>query len=66
MTRRGLELAGDVRCLGVRLAGDVIDEVDERGERIVGDTLLMLFNADKDAVPFVLPDDRRSKSGGRR
>ncbi len=29
----------DVRCVGVRLNGDAIDEIDERGERIVGDTL---------------------------
>ena len=48
----------DVRCLGVRLNGDAIDEVDERGERIVGDTLLMLLNAGDDVVPFVLPADR--------
>ena len=45
----------DVRCLGVRLNGDAIDEVDERGERIVGDTLVMLLNAGGDAIPFVLP-----------
>jgi glycogen operon protein len=44
-----------VRCLGVRLAGDLLDEIDERGERIVGDTLVLLFNADKSSLPFVLP-----------
>ena len=37
--------AGFVKCLGVRLAGDLIDDVDERGEPIVGDTLLLLLNA---------------------
>ena len=47
----------DVRCLGVRLNGDAIDEVDERGERIVGDTLLLLLNAERRPVPFVLPGD---------
>ena len=46
----------DVRCLGVRLNGDAIDEVDERGERIVGDTLLILLNAGEEAVPFSLPE----------
>src|SRR5215213_6541631 len=46
----------DVRRLGVRLNGDAIYEVDERGERIAGDTLLMLFNADKEVVAFVLPE----------
>ena len=45
----------DVRCLGVRLNGDAIDEVNERGERIVGDTLVILLNAGEDAVPFSLP-----------
>jgi glycogen operon protein len=45
----------DVRCLGVRLNGDAIDEVDERGEPIVGDTLVLMLNAGDDAIPFVLP-----------
>ena len=45
----------DVRRLGVRLNGDAIYEVDERGERVTGDTLVLLFNAEKDPVPFVLP-----------
>jgi hypothetical protein len=34
---------------------DAIDEIDERGERIVGATLVMLLNASVDAIPFVLP-----------
>jgi isoamylase len=50
--------AGFVRCLGVRLAGDVIGEVDERGEPIVGDTLLVLLNAHWEPVPFTLPPHR--------
>jgi glycogen operon protein len=45
----------DVRCLGVRLNGDAIDESDERGERIVGDTLVVLMNAGPEDVSFVLP-----------
>jgi isoamylase len=45
----------DVRSLGVRLNGDAINETDERGERIVGDTLLLLLNADERAISFVLP-----------
>ncbi len=45
-----------VRCLGVQLFGEHID-VDERGEEISGDTLLLLFNADHDlTIPFTLPD----------
>jgi isoamylase len=48
----------DLRRLGVRLNGDAIDETDERGQRIVGDTLLLLFNADRHAAAFVLPATR--------
>jgi len=47
--------AGFVKCLGVRLAGDLIDEVDERGEPIVGDTLMLLLNAHHEPIPFALP-----------
>jgi glycogen operon protein len=50
--------AGYVRCLGMRLAGDVIAEVDERGEKVVGDTLLLLLNAHHEPIPFVLPAAR--------
>jgi glycogen operon protein len=45
----------DVRCLGVRLNGDAIDEVDERGNRIVGDTLVLILNAGEQPVAFTLP-----------
>jgi glycogen operon protein len=45
----------DVRTLAVRLNGDAIDEVDERGERIVGDTLLLMLNAGRQMTPFALP-----------
>jgi isoamylase len=47
--------AGDIRCLGMRLAGDRVDDVDERGEPIVGETLLILFNAHWEPIPFTLP-----------
>jgi isoamylase len=50
--------AGFVKCLGMRLAGDVIGEVDERGEVIRGETLLTLFNAHHEPIPFVLPATR--------
>jgi glycogen operon protein len=46
------------RSLGVRLAGDAIDEVDERGNRIIDDTLLILLNAHHELIPFVLPAHR--------
>jgi isoamylase len=47
--------SGFVRCLGMRLAGDLIGETDERGEPIVGDTLLALMNAHHEPIPFTLP-----------
>jgi glycogen operon protein len=47
--------AGFVKCLGVRLAGDLIGDVDERGEPVVGETLLLLLNAHHEAIPFALP-----------
>lgn len=48
--------AGFVRSVGVRLAGDLILEVDERGKRIAGDTLLLLLNAHHDTMIFTLPE----------
>ena len=45
----------DVRCLGVRLNGDAIREVNERGERIMGDTLLLMLNAGEQPIAFTLP-----------
>jgi len=44
-----------MRCLGVHLAGGRID-VDEYGDPIIGDHILILFNADHEVeIPFVLP-----------
>ncbi len=50
--------AGFVRCLGLRLAGDLIGDLDERGEPIQGETLLMLLNAHHEPIPFALPVTR--------
>ena len=50
--------AGFVKCLGVRLAGDLIGDLDERGEPIVGETLLLLLNAHHEPLPFTLPKTR--------
>jgi glycogen operon protein len=47
------------RCLGLRLAGDAIEEMDARGNRLIDDTLLMVFNAHAEPIPFVLPAHRR-------
>jgi glycogen operon protein len=50
---------GFARCLGLRLAGDAIEEVDARGNRILDDTLLILLNTHHELVNFVLPAHRR-------
>jgi glycogen operon protein len=50
-----------VRCLGVYLPGDAMADVDERGERLAGNSLLLLLNAHTETVDFMLPtcnDDR--------
>ncbi|CAN5691460.1 glycogen debranching protein GlgX [soil metagenome] len=48
--------APDVKCIGMRLHGDAIDEADERGHRVFGDTLMVMLNADRKGMPFVLPE----------
>jgi glycogen operon protein len=48
-----------LNCLGIRFAGDAIDEVDERGRRITDDTLLFLLNAHDKQVSFTLPAHRQ-------
>jgi isoamylase len=51
-----------VRSIAMMLNGSAIEETNERGEPILGDTLLVLLNAHSDRVPFTLPrldDDQR-------
>jgi glycogen operon protein len=47
--------SGLTKCMGVRLAGDLINDQDERGEAIIGDTLLLLLNAHHEPISFTLP-----------
>jgi glycogen operon protein len=54
MTETDWQNAG-TRAFALRLAGDTIEEVDERGERIVDDTLLILVNGFWELMPYVLP-----------
>jgi glycogen operon protein len=49
----------ETRCFGLRLAGDAIEESDDRGNRIVDDTLLILVNAHHEPIPFTLLAHRR-------
>ncbi|MEW5801672.1 MAG: glycogen debranching protein GlgX [bacterium] len=44
----------NLRSLGMLLAGDAIDEQDERGNPVLDDTILVLMNAGESIV-FVLP-----------
>ena len=53
--------AGYVRCLGVWMAGELIGDVDEHGEPIVDDTMLLLLNAHHEAIPFTLPATREGQ-----
>src|SRR5262249_17993991 len=46
---------GVVRSIGMLLAGNAIEELDEQGRPIAGDTLLVLLNAHHGKVPFTLP-----------
>jgi glycogen operon protein len=56
----GVELSdrdwqADLRCFGMLLAGDAIDETDDRCGRIVGSTLFVMFNAAAQPAAFTLP-----------
>jgi isoamylase len=52
---------GFVRSLGVRLAGDLIGDVDERGEPVVDETALILLNAHHESISFTLPPTREGQ-----
>jgi glycogen operon protein len=45
----------DLRCFGMLLPGNAIHETDGRGRSIVGNTLVVMFNASEDSSGFVLP-----------
>jgi glycogen operon protein len=47
--------APSVRSLGVLMVGHALDEVDERGRQVRGDTLLILLNAEDSEVSFAFP-----------
>jgi glycogen operon protein len=51
--------SAETLTIGLRMAGDAIDERGPRGERIVDDTLLLIFNAATDGVEFRLPNGGR-------
>jgi len=47
-----------VRCLGMLLAGQGLDETDERGRKLTDENFLVLLNAHHEDVPFTLPTSR--------
>jgi isoamylase len=51
--------SGFARCLGMVLPGDQITELGKHGERIVGDSFTMLFNAGDEAISFRLGTRQR-------
>jgi glycogen operon protein len=48
--------ASTLRAFAFRLCGQAMDDVDEQGQPITDDTLLILLNAHPADVGFVLPD----------
>lgn len=52
----GLWNNSELRCIGLLLNGRVMKEVDEQGQSVHDDVLLILFNAGHDPIPFILPD----------
>jgi isoamylase len=66
LTQDGNELTDSdwhsgLRALGMRLNGESIDEVDERGQPIIGDSLLVLLNSQPATVLFRLPRHKPSE-----
>ncbi len=65
----GLEMTNEewsqdfARCLGVYLAGSALTETDARGQRVIDDDFVVLFNAHHDSVPFRLPADSLAAHG---
>jgi len=48
----------EIRCIGMRLAGDAIAEKDYYGNWIVDDTFLLILNANAKETSFRLPEHR--------
>jgi isoamylase len=55
MTDEGWHTAFN-RCLGVYMAGTVIERVDKRGKPVRDNNFLVLFNAHHEEIPFLLPE----------
>ena len=53
--------SGCVDAIGIRLYGESIDEVDNQGQPISGDTLLILLSNQPDAIAFSMPRHKPSE-----
>ncbi|MCB1174993.1 MAG: glycogen debranching protein GlgX [Leptospiraceae bacterium] len=47
----------ELRIIGMMLPEDALQEVDRHGRRMEGSTLLILFNASAETIPFLLPEN---------
>jgi isoamylase len=56
--------AGFVKCIGVRLDGDLINDTDPRGVPVVGETMLILYNAHWEPISFTLPECKEGQRWG--
>jgi glycogen operon protein len=48
--------AGWVRCLGLRLSGKTLDDVNHVGERVTDDTFLIMLNPHTEPIRFYVPN----------
>jgi isoamylase len=53
--------SGYVRCFGMAMGGEAMEEWSEQGEQIRDANFLLLFNADGGAMDFTLPDFGRHR-----
>ena len=53
--------SGFGKAIGVFLNGETIPSPDARGQRVVDDSFLMLFNAHHEPLEFTMPDERWGK-----
>jgi len=52
---------GDLRTIGMRLAGDAIQEIDEQGNPLTPSSVLLLFHAGEEDIEFMLPAVERGE-----
>ncbi|TFE66992.1 glycogen debranching protein GlgX [Methylacidiphilum caldifontis] len=53
--------AGYIKSFGVYLAGDMIGDIDEQGNQVLGNSMLILFNSSESPLSFTLPKRREEK-----